>query len=282
MIETLDISCPSLNASPMIILHRIGALSAAAALALPSAPVMAAKPKAPAKPVLTCKVKAADGLSYTVIKAGKGAMPTDNDRVIVNYRGVLKNDSSEFDTGKDAKFKVTGVVPGFSQGLKLMQAGGKYRLCIPAALGYGAEGTGPIPANADLVFEVDLLSFAAIPPKPSIAAEARACDLTSPSGLSYAVARQGAGRKPTDADMALVDIVTFDPRTGEIFAREDWEKIPMPRAAPQFAEGLKLMQPGASYRFCFPATEGQDGQQVPALNVVVDLIDVRTLPVVED
>jgi FKBP-type peptidyl-prolyl cis-trans isomerase len=266
----------------MIITHRIAVLCTAAALALPTTPALAAKPKAAAKPVLTCNVTAADGLSYTVIKAGKGAKPTDNDRVTVNYRGVFKSDGSEFDAGKAAKFKVTRVVPGFSQGLKLMQPGGKYRLCIPAALGYGAEGYGSVPANADLVFEVEMLSFAPVPPKPSIAAEARTCDLTTPSGLSYAIVRQGAGRTPTAADMALVDIVTFDPRTGEILAREEWEKIPVARSSPQFAEALSLMQTGASFRICFPASEGPQGQQVPELSLVVDLIDVRALPVEED
>ena len=209
-------------------------------------------------------------------------MPTDNDRVTVNYRGVFKSDGSEFDAGKATQFKVARVVPGFTQGLKLMQPGGKYRLCIPAALGYGAEGYGSVPGNANLVFEVEMLSFAPIPPKPSIAADARACELTSPSGLSYAVARQGTGRNPTEADMALVDIVTFDPVTGEIFAREDWQTIPMLRAAPQFAEGLKMMQAGASYRFCFPPSEGPQGEQVPALNLLVDLLDVRALPVEEE
>lgn len=281
-IEALDIFRSKLIETRMMISHRIAALCAAAALALPSAPAWAAKPKVSARPVLTCKVKTPEGLSYTVIKIGKGAMPTDTDHVIVNYRGLLAADGTEFDAGKDAKFKVTGVIPGFTQGLKLMQAGGKYRLCIPSALGYGEPGTGPIPANADLVFEVDLLSFAPIPPKPSIAADARACDLTSPSGLSYAVARQGAGPMPTQTDMALVDIVTFDPNSGEIFAREDWQTIPMPRAAPQFAEGLAMMQSGASYRFCFPASQGPQGEQVPPLNLMVDLIDVRMMPVVEE
>ena len=266
----------------MIISQRIAVVCAAAALALPSTPVIAAKPKAPAKAVLTCKVTTADGLSYTVIKAGKGEKPTDTDRVTVNYRGVFKSDGSEFDAGKAAKFKVTRVVPGFTQGLKLMQPGGKYRLCIPAALGYGAEGYGSVPGNADLVFEVEMLSFAPIPPKPSIAADARACELTTPSGLSYAIVRQGAGRTPTAADMALVDIVTFDPRNGEILAREEWEKIPVARASPQFAEALGLMQAGASFRICFPASEGPQGVVVPELSLIVDLIDVRALPVEED
>ena len=266
----------------MIFSHRIAAICAAVALALPSTPAFSAKPKVPAKPVLTCKVMTASGLSYTVIKPGKGAKPTDSDRVTVNYQGLLKNDGTEFDSGKGKKFTVTGVVPGFSQGLKLMQPGGTYRLCIPAALGYGAEGNGPVPANADLVFEVDMLSFAPTPPKPSIAADARACNLTSPSGLPYAVVRQGAGRNPSAADMALVDILTFDPRNGEILAREQWQTIPIPRASPQFAEALGMMQAGASRRLCFPASVGPQGEVTPALSVIVDLIDIRALPVEEE
>jgi hypothetical protein len=42
------------------------------------------------------------------------------------------------------------------------------------------------------------------------------------------------------------------------------------------------MQPGASYRFCFPASEAPEGQAVPALNVIVDMIDIRPIPVEED
>jgi FKBP-type peptidyl-prolyl cis-trans isomerase FkpA len=169
------------------------AIPALAALALPTTPALAAAPKAPAKPVLTCKTKAAEGLTYTVLKASKGAKPTDDARVVVNYRGFLKSDGSEFDSGEGAKFRVTGVIPGFSQGLKLMAPGSKYRLCIPSAIGYGEEGSGPIPANADLVFEVELLSFETLPPKPAVPADARACDKTTATGLMWeriAVAQQ--------------------------------------------------------------------------------------------
>lgn len=264
-------------------IHSFAALCAAVALALSATPALAAKPKAPPKPVLTCKVMTPEGLSYTVIKPGKGDKPGDTAKVNVNYRGLLKSDGKEFDAGQGVNFKVTAVIAGFSQGLKLMQPGGKYRLCIPAALGYGETGAGEsIPPNADLVFEVDLLSFTTPPPKPTIPVEARNCDLTTASGLSYAIARQGTGRNPTQADQALVDIVTFDPRSGAILAREDWQTIPMPRAAAQFGEGLALMQPGASYRFCFPASESPQGEKVPALNVIVDLIDIRPLPPEDD
>ena len=52
---------------------------------------------------------------------------------------------------------VAGVIPGFSEGLKMMPLGATYRFCIPAALGYGAKPAGQIPANSDLVFQVELL-----------------------------------------------------------------------------------------------------------------------------
>lgn len=66
-----------------------------------------------------------------------------------------------FDQGMAAEFPVGGVIPGFSEGLQTMGKGAVARLCIPAALGYGAKATGPIPANADLVFQVELVDILA-------------------------------------------------------------------------------------------------------------------------
>ena len=106
-----------------------------------------------------CKTVTASGLGYTVVKAGEGPKPTDSDVVLVNYKGTLATDGKEFDANNKTPFPVSQVVPGFSEGLKLMQKGGAYKLCIPAALGYGAQSTGPIPPNSDLVFTVDLLDF---------------------------------------------------------------------------------------------------------------------------
>ena len=64
-----------------------------------------------------------------------------------------------FDQGMQAAFPVGGVIPGFSEGLQMMAKTGIARFCVPAALGYGAQGTGPIPANADLVFQVELVDY---------------------------------------------------------------------------------------------------------------------------
>lgn len=51
------------------------------------------------------------------------------------------------------------MIPGFTKGLLTLQKGAISRFCIPAGLGYGAEATGPIPANSDLVFQVELVDF---------------------------------------------------------------------------------------------------------------------------
>jgi FKBP-type peptidyl-prolyl cis-trans isomerase FkpA len=254
----------------------------APALLISTAPAFAATPKAAkAKPpVLTCKTITPEGLSYTIIKPGKGEKPSADAKVKVNYKGFLKSDGSEFDAGSGAEFRVGGVIPGFGQGLQLMQPGGKVRLCIPSKLGYGEAGTGPIPANADLVFEVELLSFTTPPPKPVVPLAERTCDKTTASGLGYLAIKQGTGKAPTDADMALVDFTTFDAKTGTTMEKREWEKIPLAQATAVFGEAIKMMQVGSSYTFCLPkpetTTEGE-----PDINIRVDLLDVRAAPVVE-
>ncbi|MDF8334538.1 FKBP-type peptidyl-prolyl cis-trans isomerase [Novosphingobium cyanobacteriorum] len=105
------------------------------------------------------------GLEVETVKAGAGPMPTVADVVLVNYVGHLTN-GKEFDRGEKVAMPVEGVIPGFSQGLQKMQRGGKYKLTIPAAMAYGdkeqknqATGEVVIPANSDLVFEVELVDF---------------------------------------------------------------------------------------------------------------------------
>ncbi|MFW2831209.1 FKBP-type peptidyl-prolyl cis-trans isomerase [Sphingomonas sp. ID0503] len=104
---------------------------------------------------------ATSGIKLTTLKDGKGPAPTDADLVQLHYTGKLASDGTVFDStsgGEPAVFPVQGLIPGFTEGLKLMHPGGKYRLFIPAALGYGAEQAGPIPPNSDLVFDVELLA----------------------------------------------------------------------------------------------------------------------------
>lgn len=95
-------------------------------------------------------------ISLETLRPGTGATPTDTDVAIIKYEGKLA-DGNVFDSGDQVPLPVGRMIPGFSQGLKQMKVGGKYRLFIPSALAYGSTGQGPIPANADLTFDVELL-----------------------------------------------------------------------------------------------------------------------------
>lgn len=103
-------------------------------------------------------VTTASGLQYKVLEAGEGGKPTDADVALVSYKGTLR-DGTVFDQNERTPMPVSQVVPGFSEGLKQMQKGGKYRLWIKPELGYGARATGPIPPNSLLVFDVEMLEF---------------------------------------------------------------------------------------------------------------------------
>lgn len=99
------------------------------------------------------------GLVFIVEREGEGAMPTDSSTVRMMYTGRFY-DGIEFDkTDTPIEFAVEGLAPGFAEGLKMMRPGGRYRLVIPASLGYGTEGIpGAIPGNAALDFTVDLIA----------------------------------------------------------------------------------------------------------------------------
>ncbi len=107
----------------------------------------------------------ATGLQYKVLKEGNGAQPKSMDSVTVNYRGTL-TDGTEFDStyqrGQPATFPVGGVIKGWTEALQLMKVGSKYQLFIPPSLAYGEHSPGPqIPANALLIFEVELMNVQA-------------------------------------------------------------------------------------------------------------------------
>lgn len=99
------------------------------------------------------------GLGYTALRPTAGAQPAASDIVLVSYLGYLAATGVVFDQAQGVPFALDGVIPGMSEGVRQMAKGAVSRICIPAALGYGAQASGPIPANADLVFQVELVDF---------------------------------------------------------------------------------------------------------------------------
>jgi FKBP-type peptidyl-prolyl cis-trans isomerase len=105
----------------------------------------------------------ASGLQYEVITAGTGAKPSASDTVKVNYEGKLidgKVFDSSYQRGEPATFPLSNIIPGWTEGLQLMQVGSKYRFYLPPELAYGEQGAGDtIEPNSVLVFDIELLSI---------------------------------------------------------------------------------------------------------------------------
>lgn len=112
---------------------------------------------------MTMATTTASGLKYIDSVVGAGESPRPDQSVVVNYTGSLASDGKTFDstTGRgSATFPLNRVIRGFSEGILTMQPGGKRTIYIPAGLAYGASpppGSG-IPANADLIFEIELVA----------------------------------------------------------------------------------------------------------------------------
>lgn len=122
------------------------------------------------------------------VTPGAGAHPGATDYVLMNYVGRT-SDGHIFDQQQHAVMPLSGVIPGFTKALQQMQAGGKYDVTIPAALGYGDKPAGAIPANSDLHFTIELIDFKS-------AAEVAAQQRMIEQMRAMQAQQQGAGGAP--------------------------------------------------------------------------------------
>jgi len=104
------------------------------------------------------------GLQYEILVEGEGPKPVDESNVTVHYHGTLIDGTvfdSSVDRGEPAQFGVTQVIPGWTEALKLMNVGSKWKVFIPSEIAYGANPRpgGPIEPNMTLIFEIELISI---------------------------------------------------------------------------------------------------------------------------
>ncbi len=127
-------------------------------------------------PVTGTTVTLPGGLQYIDIKIGTGATVKAGDTIQAKYIGWLKSTGVKFDSSYDdnkgdkptsftlvesSETNPSGVIKGWVEGIPGMKVGGERRLIIPAALAYGSAGSGPVPPNADLIFDVTVVSIGA-------------------------------------------------------------------------------------------------------------------------
>ena len=103
------------------------------------------------------------GLQYEILTQGTGAKPVATDEVTVHYKGTLLNGKqfdSSYDRNEPLALSLQNVIPGWTEGVQLMNVGSKYRFFVPYNLGYGERGAGQdIPPYSTLIFDIELIKI---------------------------------------------------------------------------------------------------------------------------
>ena len=105
-------------------------------------------------------VETESGLVYLELSAGDGAQPNAGSTVKAHYHGTLRDGTvfdSSVDRGEPLTIPLSNVIPCWTEAIAMMHEGGKSRITCPANIAYGPSGSGPIPPNAALTFEVELI-----------------------------------------------------------------------------------------------------------------------------
>lgn len=223
------------------------------------------------------------GLQYIVLKEGKGdgKSPTASDYVQVHYEGRTAEGEtfdSSYARGVPAMFRLSQVIPGWTQGLQLMREGDVYLFYIPSALAYGNN---PRPGSVikpgdDLVFQVELIDV--VDPQTS---DAEAWEKYTPwnselpevqktgSGLEYIVLKSGDPAGPSPENGAQV-AVFYEGRLAEsgdvfdsAFQRGAPEVFPSNRLIRGWVEALALMKPGDRWLMYIPSDLGYGEKGTP-------------------
>jgi FKBP-type peptidyl-prolyl cis-trans isomerase FkpA len=95
------------------------------------------------------------GFFYSISAQGSGDKPSICNSVTVNYAGKF-TDGTQFETANGVSFNLSGLILGWQEGIPLIAAGGSITLYLPPTLAYGAAGSGSIPPNSILIFDIDL------------------------------------------------------------------------------------------------------------------------------
>lgn len=183
-------------------------------LALFSVTAVEAEAGAPIPADGAAPVRLPSGLIYSVLAPGApGQSPRRGDMVTVHYTGWLTNgtvfDSSR-ERGAPASFAVGDLIAAWNEALTLMTPGARWKLTVPAALGYGAAGSPPtIPAGATLIFDVELISVVRL---PDFRAGDPAKQTTTASGLVYELLKTGEGPTAQLTDVVEFDVALWNPK----------------------------------------------------------------------
>lgn len=226
--------------------------------------------------------KTASGLAYKVLKPGDGASkPTDKSMVVVHYAGWT-TDGKNFDysrkRGAPAAFGVKAVIPGWTEGLQLMDKGSQYRLWIPEELAY--KGQPGRPAGM-LVFDVELLEIHE-PPDLAVPADAK----TTESGLKWKLLSEPKPdeAKPSDAARIKANWMAWSGEMGGFdsnLGRDPADFTARVRSLKGLKEGVQLLHKGEKARFWLTddlAFAGRPGAPKAPIVYDIELVSFVEMP----
>ncbi len=249
-----------------------------------AAPAQAGDPVIPADTEIQTT---ASGLKYSVLAPGSGPSPKPGTTVLVNYSGWLPEGTlfdSSFKRRVPLRFVLgqSKVIRGWDEGVALMRRGARYKFTLPPDLGYGAKGFAPkIPADATLIFEVELIDFA-----PEFRPPGSTSQSKLPSGIVCEVLVPGEGEVVKPGQVFDLRFAVWGPKQQMMecsaLSRQTF-KGQCGSAKPQFLEQvLPLMKPGTHLRLEVPATlafaDAAGGANLPADGVTVwelELLSVK-------
>ena len=239
------------------------------------------------------------GLSYVIHVLGTGVKPTIFDCVKAKYTGKLMSDNTVFDENSTGyKLSLRGSIAGWQIVFPLFPRGTKATLYIPSVYAYGARGSGSIPANSILIFEVELVDVYSYnttggycyddPILPEAEQNAKDADIiskhlaansitadTDPSGLRYVVQSLGTGVKPTLASCVRV-AYTGKLLSGSVFDQNSNYKEALKSLINGWKVGLPLFPKGSKVTLYIPSRMGYGiqsiGSKIPAnSNLIFDI-----------
>lgn len=253
------------------------AATAAAPGDIPAPPDVAAAPADAAR--------TASGLASKVLEAGTGTVhPNPRSRVKVHYTGWT-TDGRMFDSshkrGEPIVFALTGVIPGWTEGLQLMVEGEKRRFWIPEELAY-KDSPDPTSPRGTLVFDIELLDVLEPPPAPADVAAPPSDAQRAPSGLAWKVLSPGTGTARPDNDDIVVVHYSGWTADGHLFdsslMRGEPAEISIADVISGFRQGMQLMVEGEKRRLWIPesiAFKGEPGAPRGMIVFDVELIKIK-------
>jgi len=231
------------------------------------------------------------GLASKIIQAGTGdTKPLAADTVTVHYSGWT-TDGNLFDSsvkrGQPASFPLNQVIPGWTEGLKLMVTGEKRRFWIPADLAYGENPSGGRPGGM-LVFDVELLEIKAAPKPPAVpedVAEAPETAEKTESGIASRVITKGSGTvHPAATDNVKVHYTGWT-TDGKLFdssvLRDEPAVFPLNRVIAGWTEGVQLMVEGETRRFWIPGKLAYGESPPPGAPAGTLVFDVQLIEILK-